>query len=150
MKSKNRSIQLSRIFIENGFNFLIFWRFLKKCSVNDFILASYMLSHPNTTQKCKETHCYLIFHSDSFWKHSVRRSRCSIKTIDVISDCRRSISRESFSRFAFASSYFFVIRAASWKRMTSVRANNCQQENLHLQSRQVWLGLSQSMNSWKN
>ena len=73
MESKNRSIQLSRIFIENGSNFFPFWRLLKKRSVNDFILASYMLSHPNTIQKCKETHCYVIFHSDSFWKHSDKK-----------------------------------------------------------------------------
>ena len=70
MKSKNRSIQLSRIFIENGSNFFPFWRLLKKRSVNDFILASYMLSHPNPTQQCGETHCYMIFHSDFDWKHS--------------------------------------------------------------------------------
>ena len=38
--------------------------------MNVFILGSYMLSHQNSIQKCKETHCYVIFHSDSFWKHS--------------------------------------------------------------------------------
>ena len=70
MESKNRSIQLSRIFIENGSNFFPFWRLLKKRSVNDFILASYMLSHPNPTQQCGETHCYMIFHSHFDWKHS--------------------------------------------------------------------------------
>ena len=70
MKSKNRSIQLSRIFIENGSNFFPFWRLLKKRSVNDFILASYILSHPNTTQKYRETQCCMIFHSDFHWKHS--------------------------------------------------------------------------------
>ena len=41
--------------------------------MNDFILASYMLSHPNPTQQCGETHCYMIFHSDFDWKHSESR-----------------------------------------------------------------------------
>ena len=41
--------------------------------MNDFILARYMLSHPNTTLKCGETHCYMILHSDFDWKHSVLR-----------------------------------------------------------------------------
>ena len=39
--------------------------------MNDFILSSYMLSHLNTIQKCRETHIYVIFHSALFWKHSV-------------------------------------------------------------------------------
>ena len=56
--------------LKMGLIFFPFWRLLKKRSVNDFILASYMLSHPNPTQQCGETHCYTIFHSDLGWKHS--------------------------------------------------------------------------------
>ena len=63
--------KVNTIFIGNGFDFFLFWRLLKKHSVNDFILFSYMLSHPNTTQKCRETHMQLCdFSLDLFWKHS--------------------------------------------------------------------------------
>ena len=64
MELKNESSYLSRICIENGSNFFLFWRLLKKRSGNDFIFASYMLHHPITIQKGRETHCYVIFHSD--------------------------------------------------------------------------------------
>ena len=67
-RQKNESIHLSRIFIENGFDFFLFQRFLKKRSGNDFILASYMFLHSNTTQKCGNTHYYTIFHSELFQK----------------------------------------------------------------------------------
>ena len=64
--SENESIQLQRICIEKGFNFSLFLRFLKKRSVNDFIFASYLLLHPNTTQNCRKTLSYMIFHLELF------------------------------------------------------------------------------------
>ena len=68
MESEYESIQLSRICIEYGSNFFPLSRFLKKRSGNDFISTTYMSSHPNTTQKCRKTHSYVIFHSDLFLK----------------------------------------------------------------------------------
>ena len=117
MKSKNRSIQLSRIFIENGSNFFSFWRLLKKRSVNDFILASYMLSHPKTTQKCRETHSYVIFHSDFFWKHSASY----ISVIAYIDN-----------RFKFKFK-FFIQQTCTWERINPGGGNhpiwNAEKEN---------------------
>ena len=73
IESKNRSVQLSRAFIEIWVWFFPFWRLLKKRLVTDFVLFDYMLSHPNITQKCRETHSYVIFHSDFLRKHSAER-----------------------------------------------------------------------------
>ena len=64
--SNNESIQIPRIYYENGLKFFPYYRFLKKRSVNDFIFASYMLLHPNTTKNCRKTHSYMIFHSELF------------------------------------------------------------------------------------
>ena len=56
--SNNESVQIPRICLENEPKFFSYCKFLKKCSVNDFIFASYMLLHPNTTQNCRKTHSY--------------------------------------------------------------------------------------------
>ena len=96
MKSKNRSIQLSRIFIENGFNIFPFWRLLKKRLVNDFILSSYISSHPNTIQKCRETHSSVIFHSDFFLKHSEIMQYLIYRIKRLITNCVIFIVYSSF------------------------------------------------------
>ena len=62
-------------------NFFPYCRFLKKRSVNDFIFASYMLLYPITTQNCRKSHSYMIFHSELFQKHSVRQKTAKTRFI---------------------------------------------------------------------
>ena len=64
--TNNGSIQFCRICFENKPKFILYCRFFKKCSVNDFFIASYMLLHPNTTENCRKTYSYMTFHSEFF------------------------------------------------------------------------------------
>ena len=66
ISSNNESVQIPRLCFENGLKFFPYCRFLKKCLMNDFIFASYMLLHPNTTKNCRKTLGYIIFHSELF------------------------------------------------------------------------------------
>ena len=62
---------------------LIFYHF-EDYSKSARWMILFWLQHPNTTQKCRETNCYVIFHSNFFWKYSATTSHSLMSTTNSI------------------------------------------------------------------
>ena len=53
----------------------LFSKLFKKRLDNDFNFAWNIILYTNTTQNCWKTQSYVIFHSELFWRHSVKIKR---------------------------------------------------------------------------